>query len=322
MSTASVVITTFNSESFLRQTLESVFNQTLRPSDIIIVDDCSLDGTRELARSIAKNSPVPIKLIALTENSGGPSLPFNKGIEAATGTYIFPFDHDDLMLPEKLAVQVATLEKRPDCIVAIGRFSVIGRDRNDLSELWGVPQFDELSGYFDESQSFSVIEPHLAFPPLLRRNYCAGTSNYCFTKQHWRELGGFNEKVFTCSDLDFMLRATLKGPLAVIHSHLFEYRISSSSLLRKDVARSLLEATMVRLRAASLVPELAGDELEALRYSAMMFGTATLRKGDFSGFHAMVETMIRHRGALTIRNTVRNKTRRLTKPGAKMNAGE
>jgi hypothetical protein len=45
-----------------------------------------------------------------------------------------------------------------------------------------------------------------------------------FLKERWRELGGFNEKIFTCPDLDFMLRATLKGPIAVIASSFTESR--------------------------------------------------------------------------------------------------
>jgi glycosyltransferase involved in cell wall biosynthesis len=310
MSSVSVVIPTFNSEKYLCQTLESVFEQSLRPSEIVIADDCSQDKTRELVQSIAKNSPVPIKLIECAERFGGPSRPLNIGITAATGMYIVPFDHDDLMKKDKIALQVESLKSRPDCVLAIGRFSVVGREPDNLSDLWSVSQFEELLPYLDESECFSVIESRVAFPPLLRRNY-ATTSNYCFSKERWHELGGFNENVMICNDLDFMLRATLKGPIAVLHKHLFEYRISPSSLLRKDVTRSLLEATMVRLRAASSAPELAGTELESLRYSAMMLGTATLRKGDLNGFHAMVETMIRYRGASMINQTIRNKTRSL-----------
>ncbi|PYS72856.1 MAG: hypothetical protein DMF69_06490 [Acidobacteria bacterium] len=310
MISTSVVIPTYNCESYLRQTLESVFNQTVSPNEIIVSDDCSRDNTCDLVASLATDSPIPIRLVKGTENSGGSSRPLNLGIEVAQGDYILPLDHDDLMNKERIELQVGALETCPQCILAIGRFSVIGHQPNDVSELWPVSQFGEFSHVFDETKVFSVLGSEIAFPPLLRRNYAASTSNFCFSKARWRELGGFNEKVFTCPDLDFMLRATLKGPIAVVHRQLFQYRISQSSLLRKDVTGSLLEATMVRLRAASAEPALAGDEIEALRYSAMMLGTAVLRKGDFSGFHAMVETMVKHGGASTLGQTVRNKARR------------
>ena len=310
MISTSVVIPTYNGESHLRQTLESVFNQTVCPTEIIISDDGSRDNTCDLVTSLAKGSPIPIRLVEGKENSGGSSRPLNLGIEVANGKYIVPLDHDDLMDKERIALQVEALETYPECTLAIGRFSVIGRQSDDLSELWPVSQFVEFAHVFDESKIFSVIEREIAFPPLLRRNYAASTSNLCFSKERWRELGGFNEKIFTCPDLDFMLRATLKGPIAIVHRQLFQYRISPNSLLRKDVTRSLLEATMVRLRAASAEPSLAGDELKALRHSAMMLGTAVLRKGDLSGFHAMVETMVRYQGASTVRQTVRNKARR------------
>lgn len=311
MSSTSVVIPTYNCESYLRETLESVFNQTILPTEIIISDDCSRDNTCDLVASLAKESPIPIRIIEAAENSGGSSRPLNLGIDAAIGKYIVPLDHDDLMDKDRIALQVEALETYPECILAIGRFLVIGRESNAVDGLWSVPQFAEFLHVFDESKVFSVLESEIAFPPLLKRNYAASTSNFCFSKQRWRELGGFNEKVFRCPDLDFMLRATLKGPIAVVHREIFQYRVSKNSLLRKDVTRSLLETTMVRLRAASAEPALAGAELEVLRYSAMMLGTALLRKGDFNGFHAMVETVIRYRGASTINRTVRNKARRI-----------
>lgn len=311
MTPASVVIPTYNAESFVAETIESVLTQTVLPGEIVVVDDCSTDDTRKLLRQLAKNSPVEIRVIKTRKNSGGPSRPYNVGIEAARNELVLLLDQDDVMYPRRVELQTITLESCPQCVMAIGRFSIMDRDPDDLTPMWTVPQFDGFESLLDQTALYSVLETEVAFPPLLKRNYSGSASNFGFFKHQWKRVGGFDERAAICNDLDAMLRATAAGPIAIINEKLFKYRWSPKSLFRRDITRSLLDATMVRLRAASVEPGLAGEELEALRYTAMMLGQATLRKGDFTGFHAMVETMIRHRGALVLKKTMSNKARRL-----------
>src|ERR1041384_767882 len=109
--TISVIIPTYNSEKFISQALDSVFRQTRRPMEVLVVDDASTDGTCELVAALAQSAPVRLRLCRLSTNSGGPARPLNVGIGQATGALIATLDHDDLMLPEKLALQVACLKR-------------------------------------------------------------------------------------------------------------------------------------------------------------------------------------------------------------------
>jgi glycosyltransferase involved in cell wall biosynthesis len=311
MSTASVVISTYNGAAFLAETLNSVFLQTERPSEILIVDDCSTDETVSIAESLARESPVPLRVISLPTNSGGPSRPLNTGINAAKGEVILLLDQDDTMRPRRIELQVRTLEACPQCSVAIGGVAVMGCEEGDLTPIWPVPQFEELAEHLDKSAEFSIVESKVAFAPLLRRCYAASTSNLGFTRKWWRVIGEFDEKMRTSNDLDFMLRATLAAPIAIINATLFDYRWSPESLLHSDVKASLLESTMVRLRAASGRPEWAGKELEALRHSALKTAAAMMRRGEVSGARAMAETFARHNGVLTLKQTLKNKAGRL-----------
>ena len=98
----SVILPTFNGQSFIHEALESVWRQSRLPKEIIVVDDCSTDETASIARAIARNSPVPMSVHRLEKNTGGPAKPINYGISIAIGTYVAVLDQDDLFLPDRL----------------------------------------------------------------------------------------------------------------------------------------------------------------------------------------------------------------------------
>lgn len=97
----SVIITSYNQRDYLRQTIESVLAQTLKPCEMIICDDCSTDGSREMIHQYAGAYPEIIKPIFQAKNMGV-TRNRNTGLKAAKGDYITPLDGDDLFLPGKL----------------------------------------------------------------------------------------------------------------------------------------------------------------------------------------------------------------------------
>jgi succinoglycan biosynthesis protein ExoO len=96
-----VIIAAYNCEAFLGRAIASVTGQTLPPAEILIVDDCSTDGTREVTRAAAAADP-RVKLIALPSN-GGPSVARNAAIDAAQGSWVAVLDADDAFAPDRLA---------------------------------------------------------------------------------------------------------------------------------------------------------------------------------------------------------------------------
>lgn len=105
----SVITPTYNSSKFIKRTIMSVLNQTYKDWEFLIIDDCSTDNTVELINEFVKKDP-RIKLSKTPQNSGGPSLPKNIGIENAKGEYVAFLDHDDEWLPEKLSKQLQLFE--------------------------------------------------------------------------------------------------------------------------------------------------------------------------------------------------------------------
>lgn len=86
----------FNVEKYIERSLKSVLNQTMDLTDIevIMVDDCSTDGTKDIVKKYETKYP-NFKAIYLKKNSGGASIPRNAGLKIASGKYIMFLDPDD-----------------------------------------------------------------------------------------------------------------------------------------------------------------------------------------------------------------------------------
>ena len=109
----SVVTPVYNGEAFLRETLDSIFAQDYEPFEVIVVDDGSSDGSGAIARSY------PTVRYIRQENQG-PAAARNAGIAAARGEFLAFVDADDVILPNKLAVQVGYLLEHPETSVTLG----------------------------------------------------------------------------------------------------------------------------------------------------------------------------------------------------------
>jgi glycosyltransferase involved in cell wall biosynthesis len=105
----SVVIPAYNAEIFLAETLESVFEQTYRDLEIILIDDGSTDDTSAVARSILERSPFPHKI--LCQHNSGVASARNLGWKSASGQWIQFLDADDLLRRDKIDLQLAEVRR-------------------------------------------------------------------------------------------------------------------------------------------------------------------------------------------------------------------
>lgn len=110
----SVVIPSYNGEALIGETLASLSCQTLRDFEVLVVDDCSTDATRDVVRGFGD---ARVRLIEQARN-GGPVRARNAAVAQVRGRYLAALDQDDLCHPERLAVQVAFLEANPHVVLA------------------------------------------------------------------------------------------------------------------------------------------------------------------------------------------------------------
>ena len=114
----SVIIPTYNSESFIIRTLETVFKQTLLPYEIVIVDDGSKDKTLEKIQNyLGKNQQTINKLKIIKQTNSGAGAARNNGIKNATGEWISFLDSDDIWDRRKLEMVSSVIRKYPEVTV-------------------------------------------------------------------------------------------------------------------------------------------------------------------------------------------------------------
>lgn len=109
----SVIVPMFNAQNTIGETISSVQAQTYQNWEMLVVDNCSTDNSRDMLRDFIQQDR-RIRLIESDYNSGGPARPRNIGIRNALGKYLAFLDSDDLWLPEKLKMEVDFLENNKE----------------------------------------------------------------------------------------------------------------------------------------------------------------------------------------------------------------
>lgn len=107
----SVIVTAHNSIDTLDKTLASIENQTYEYIEVIIIDDFSIDGTRQLLFDFKQRSKYDVKLIFNSENYGV-AKSRNIAIAKAKGSYLAFLDSDDIWMPRKVEDQLSEMRRR------------------------------------------------------------------------------------------------------------------------------------------------------------------------------------------------------------------
>lgn len=132
----SVVMPVYNCADYVDKAIKSVLAQTHADLELLIIDDCSTDGTFDTIRKTF--SDPRIRLIELAVNSG-PAVARNKGIAAARGRYVAFLDSDDIWLEKKLEKQLAFMKSREACVTYTSYRKIDGND-DVISDLVKAPE--------------------------------------------------------------------------------------------------------------------------------------------------------------------------------------
>jgi glycosyltransferase involved in cell wall biosynthesis len=128
---ASVSIVTYQQVDYIRQSVDSVLRQKARfPFEVIVGDDASTDGTREVLEDLRAGAPDRVKLLFAESNYGDFGLSnFMATVDAASGEYIALLDGDDYWTsPDKLQAQVDFMDAHPECAICAHRVEHVTED--------------------------------------------------------------------------------------------------------------------------------------------------------------------------------------------------
>jgi glycosyltransferase involved in cell wall biosynthesis len=143
MKTVGTVVATYNGERYLDEQLKSIINQSQRPQQIVIVDDCSQDETKEIIRKYVKELPDLFLFIENKENLGAKRT-FEIGISKCETDYIALCDQDDVWKPDKIEKQFNSLEDNRDSKLCFHDLELIDKKGDTLANsYWKVAPSDE-----------------------------------------------------------------------------------------------------------------------------------------------------------------------------------
>ncbi|MBF0329967.1 MAG: glycosyltransferase [Nitrospirae bacterium] len=203
----SVIITCYNYGRYLEEAVESVFKQTYRSVEIIIVNAASTDNTKTVSEDlIAKNPSQKIKLINQYE-PGEAAINRNTGIEAATGKYILPLDADDRLSADAIRnlLNAAQLYSAQD-VVVYGSMQCFG----DNNSRW-------TTGVFNPNE-------------MIRINRVPISSLY--NRTLWEKAGKYKTGITCYEDWEFWIAALEVGARFIpIGKVVFYHRAHSKGLL-------------------------------------------------------------------------------------------
>lgn len=245
--TISVVMAAYNGTAFLRETIDSLFAQTMPDFEIVVVDDCSKDDTLAVLAGIDD----PRLRVVRAERNGGPAVARTIALDHARGRFIAGLDQDDLCHPERFARQLAYLDAHRDVVLVGSAIETFEGERVRRGPFPGLVDPDSIDW------AMLLVNP-IAWSTVLMRGQAA------------RALAPFQRDAYRfAEDFDLYYRIRGHGRLARIAEPLVRYRLHPGSLSQA------FEEGMIAAAARVL----------AERYGTL-FGEATLAAATLMSRHA------------------------------------
>jgi teichuronic acid biosynthesis glycosyltransferase TuaG len=219
----SVIIPTYNSEKFIFRTLKSVADQSYPNLEIIVIDDCSSDGTTLVVEKFIQNDE-RFKIIKLVSNSGNPGATRNYALDHVHGDFIALLDHDDIWLKNKIKAQLSFLLT------------------NDLdfvySPMW---QFKRFNPFFGILYIRPKVKSLITFEMLLCENLIQSSSVLVSAKA-LISTGKFdaNDSYRGIDDYDMWLRMSLNYRIGQLNQIQGLYRVIDSAISQNQNMLSAL----------------------------------------------------------------------------------
>ncbi|UOE44493.1 glycosyltransferase [Agromyces larvae] len=211
MTEVSVIIPTNRIDRWLDDAIESVLaSRGVEVVLVVVLDGIPVDESRPWA-----DDP-RVEIVPLPENVGQ-TVAMNTGVRASRTSYVARLDSDDLVDPDRLALQADHLDRHPDS-PAVGSAVIRIDEHSRVTGEVALPTGDDIR------------------PTLLLSNTVAHSS-LLFRRSAFDAVGGYDERLRQMEDYDFILRIARSGPIANLPRPLIRYRVHSGQTSRGATPR-------------------------------------------------------------------------------------
>lgn len=192
----SVIIPTYNRAKVVTRAIDSVLAQTVKPAEIIIVDDGSEDETKTLLGLYKEKG-----LQVISKINGGVATARNTGILASSGEWIASLDSDDHWLPKKLEKQIDYHTRNTDILISQTEDIWIRNGRRYNRRKYHIPRAGWI---FNDCLKRCMISP----------------SSVMIKREILEEVGLYDEALPACEDYDLWLRVTARYQIGLVKEKL------------------------------------------------------------------------------------------------------
>lgn len=218
MPTVSVIVPNYNHAPYLKQRIESILDQTYQDFELILLDDCSTDGSREVMEQYRSNPHVS-HIVYNEANSGSAFRQWDNGIVLAKSEWIWVAESDDYAEPTFLERLMAEVAKVPDCVLAYSDTFWVNQHGQKLWETLYSDKVNTYSGRDFIRQKLAVC------------NSIANVSECIFRRDKFRPPESYRyEHMRLCGDWFFYLLLAEQGSVVELEEPLSYYRQHSTNI--------------------------------------------------------------------------------------------
>ena len=262
MPKVSIIIPCYNASATIWETLDSLYEQTFKNFEIVIVNDGSTDESASIIECYTNKFNRRLNLI--TQTNQGQTVAKNVGIRNSSGQFIAFLDSDDIWAPEKLECQAFLMQSNLDMGLSYTNAYKINEMGVKTDTITASPLYRE--NCFDRL--------------LLRNNIVA--SSVMIRREMIDQVGFFDESLEACENWDLWIRIARVAPIDFIDTALTFYRIHQGNMSKNidKMRRSRLKIIDKHLPLQNNNPHLLEQRRNALFFAHMTFAKAHMENTD------------------------------------------
>ena len=219
-----ILLPVYNGQQYLNQCIDSILCQAYDDYELLIIDDCSIDNSKDIINNYNDNRITFIE----NEHNIGLTSTLNKGIQQAKGNYIGRIDQDDLSMENRIIEQMNYLSNNPD-VKLIGSWCEI-IDEND----------NKIKSIKNPINRKKILEAFVSYNPFLH-------SSVIFEKTTVSKLGGYSSSFVHAQDFDLWYKISSKNNVHNIPIELVKIRWHSQRATLSDHNKKYLKDESIKI---------------------------------------------------------------------------
>lgn len=260
----SVVVPNYNHGRFLARRLESIFGQTFQDFEVLLLDDASSDGSREILSRYAGDGRV--RTVFNARNSGNVFRQWNRGVRLARAPFVWIAESDDYCEPDFLERLLPPLQAHEEVGVAFCQSRCVD-EADNAKGLWNEKWAEDLRRHFEAD--FVAEGRAECARYFVRVCYISNASSALFRRSLYQQIGFADTRFRLCGDYDTWARMLLEADVAYLAAPLNYWRRHGATVTRrcKSSGVEIEESYRVIRRIAESAPvprEILEERLEQL----------------------------------------------------------